>query len=207
MGLPYEKTEFERSVGRVDQFEEEEIMEIVFAGRSNVGKSSLLNKLMNRKSLAKVSSMPGKTATINFYRVTPEVRLVDLPGYGYAKVSHAARKRWDELINGYFSLEREIVLVVLLLDIRHEPSAIDKKMLNFLTKGGYPTLIAFTKCDKLSNNQLEIQKKFFDETVFSEYEIAHIYTSSSTGKGIDELREMIDDVTAIEYEEEIIENL
>lgn len=200
MGLPYEKAEFERSVGRLDQLEEEDIMEIVFAGRSNVGKSSLLNKLLNRKALAKVSSMPGKTATINFYQITPDVRLVDLPGYGYAKVSHAERKRWDELINGYFSLNREIVLVVLLLDVRHAPSADDKKMLNFLAKGGYPTLIVFTKCDKLSKTKLEEQKAFFDEHIFAEYDIAHIYTSSSSGQGIDELRNILNEVTIVEEE-------
>src|SRR5699024_8784442 len=115
---------FELAAGRKDQLPKADVPEIVFSGKSNVGKSSLINKLVNRKALARVSATPGKTATINFYRL-PDCRLVDLPGYGYAKVSKGERDRWASLVEGYFAQKRNVALVIQLVDMRHKPTADD----------------------------------------------------------------------------------
>ena len=146
------KAEFKASYGLSSQLPERDRAEIVFSGRSNVGKSSLINKLCNRKSLARVSSTPGKTATINFYAVD-DCYFVDLPGYGYAKVSKAEKGRWSELIEGYYNQDRDFALVVSLIDIRHEPSALDRNMVQFLMDAELPFAIALTKADKLSKQQ------------------------------------------------------
>ena len=160
--------------------------EIVFSGKSNVGKSSLINKLLNRKNLARVSATPGKTATINFYRLD-QARLVDLPGYGYAKVSLAEKKRWAELVEGYFQQERNLALVVQLVDMRHP-------MIEFLCDGGFPFLVALTKSDKL--NQTERRQRLAAlEEAFSDYEgLRLIPFSSVTGEGVEELREILSSV-------------
>ena len=126
--------------------------EIAFAGRSNVGKSSLLNRLFNRKSLARVSSVPGKTVTVNFYDVDG-VHFVDLPGYGYAKISKAEKKRFGELMEGYFQSGRPIRLVVQLIDMRHAPTADDLQMIDFLQQIGLPFVVVLTKADKLKPTQ------------------------------------------------------
>ena len=122
---------FEAAAGKPDQLPEDSFPEIVFSGRSNVGKSSLINKLLNRKALARVSATPGKTGTINFYRV-PGCRLVDLPGYGYAKVSQNEKLRWAQLVEGYFGAGRRICLVIQIVDMRHKPTADDLHMVDFL---------------------------------------------------------------------------
>lgn len=122
--MNFQKVEFELAAGRKDQLPRGELPEIVFSGKSNVGKSSLINKLVNRKALARVSATPGKTATINFYKL-PECRLVDLPGYGYARVSKSERDRWASLVEGYFAQDRNIALVIQLVDMRHKPTADD----------------------------------------------------------------------------------
>ncbi len=129
--MNYNRSEFQASYGLSSQLPESDRPEFVFSGRSNVGKSSLINRLCNRKNLARVSATPGKTATINFYRVDTAY-FVDLPGYGYAKVSNADRERWDELINSYFEADRSVCLLVQLLDSRHAPSADDLQMLEYL---------------------------------------------------------------------------
>ena len=142
--------------------------EIAFAGRSNVGKSSLLNRLFNRKALARVSSVPGKTATINFYKVD-DARFVDLPGYGYAKVSKSEKIRWAEMLEGYFKTGRNIRLVVQLIDMRHKPSADDLMMIDFLRSTGYPFVIVMTKSDKLNKTQFaERSAAIYDEIPDSE---------------------------------------
>lgn len=167
--------------------------EIVFSGKSNVGKSSLINKLLNRKNLARVSATPGKTATINFYRLD-QARLVDLPGYGYAKVSLAEKKRWAELVEGYFQQERNLALVVQLVDMRHPPTKDDLHMIEFLCDGGFPFLVALTKSDKL--NQTERRQRLAAlEEAFSDYEgLRLIPFSSVTGEGVEELREILSSV-------------
>ena len=144
--MNYNKATFDRAFGISAQLPPADGIEIAFAGRSNVGKSSLLNRLFNRKSLARVSSVPGKTVTVNFYDV-------DLPGYGYAKISKAEKKRFGELMEGYFQSGRPIRLVVQLIDMRHAPTADDLQMIDFLQQTGLPFVVVLTKADKLKPTQ------------------------------------------------------
>lgn len=192
---------FELAAGRSDQLPAGSLPEIVFSGKSNVGKSSLINKLLNRKNLARVSATPGKTATINFYRLD-QARLVDLPGYGYAKVSLAEKKRWAELVEGYFQQDRNLALVVQLVDMRHPPSKDDMHMIEFLCDGGFPFLIALTKSDKLNKTERGQRLAALEET-FADYEgLRLIPFSSVTGEGVEELREILSSV-AEEPDEEL----
>lgn len=150
--MDFSTAEFETSFGVLKQLPESDLPEIVFSGKSNVGKSSLLNKLFQRKSLARVSSVPGKTVTINFFRIG-DIRMVDLPGYGYAKVAKTEKKRWSELMEGYFNSQRNIKLVVQLVDMRHPPSEDDRMMIDYLTQTGYPFIVAMTKSNKLNKTE------------------------------------------------------
>ena len=156
--MKFESAYFELAAGTSQQLPASDMPEIVFAGHSNVGKSSLINKILNRKSLARVSSQPGKTATINFYNLDG-ARLVDLPGYGFARVSASEKKRCAELIEGYFNQERDLRLVVMLIDCRHPASKDDLMMLNYLIDGQFPMKIVLTKVDKLKPTE---RKKRFD---------------------------------------------
>lgn len=183
--------EFECSYGTSIQLPSSTIQEIVFSGRSNVGKSSLINKILNRKSLAKVSATPGKTATINFFRLR-EVRFVDLPGYGYAKVSQAEKKRWAELVEGYFNQNRNISLIIQIIDIRHLPSVNDIDMINYLYNKKLPFIIALTKLDKLNKTQ-RIERLTSIASELSAYDNIKSYPCSSiNGDGIDEIRKLIE---------------
>lgn len=195
------KAEFLASFGVSSQLPAPDRPEIVFSGRSNVGKSSLINKLCSRKSLARVSSTPGKTATINFYTVPP-VYLVDLPGYGYAKVSNNERRRWDELINTYFAQPRQVALLVQLLDSRHAPSADDKQMLEYLSHHKIPFIAALTKCDKLRKSQYEETKQTFAEYLQPYPCKAVCLTSADNGFGIEELRALLENSVRMENTEE-----
>ena len=147
--MNFQTVAFEAAAGRADQLPRSDLPEVVFSGKSNVGKSSLLNKLVNRKAIARVSATPGKTATINFYRLEG-CRLVDLPGYGYAKVSQKEKERWAKLVEGYFAQQRQIALVIQLLDMRHKPTEDDRTMLQFLEESGLPYAVVCTKSDKLN---------------------------------------------------------
>ncbi len=189
-----ESAVFEMSAALSSQLPLSTLPEIVFSGRSNVGKSSLINRLLNRKSLARVSATPGKTATINFYRLDT-MRLVDLPGYGYAKVANDEKQRWAKLIEGYFESNRDLRLVVQLIDIRHTPSADDFRMLDYMTECEIPFIIILTKADKLKktarkNRVTEIKKELAD---FDGVKL--ITFSSETGEGVEGLREILDSVT------------
>ncbi len=159
--MNWNKVDFEAAFGTLDQLFSSDLPEICFSGRSNVGKSSLINKILNRKSIARVSSTPGKTVTINFYKLD-EFRLVDLPGYGYAKVADSERERWAELMEGYFRTNRNIKLCLQLIDMRHPATEFDISMLEFLTHFEIPYAIVLTKCDKLNktefNNRLSSLK-------------------------------------------------
>ncbi len=189
--MNYQKAEFQASYGLSSQLPESDRPEFVFSGRSNVGKSSLINKLCNRKNLARVSATPGKTATINFYRVDGSY-FVDLPGYGYAKVSDAERHRWDDLINSYFEAGRQSVLLVQLLDSRHAPSADDMQMLEYLKYYGMPFIVALTKGDKLKKSQAAAVCEEFD-AICRPYGCQMVLlTSSQNGLGVDQLRELMD---------------
>lgn len=142
---------------RPDQYPPEDLKEIAFAGRSNVGKSSLLNLLTGRKKLAHVSGSPGKTRTINFYRVNDEFRIVDLPGYGYAKVSRSVSEGWGQMMEQYLQTRPNLATVIQLVDIRHEPTALDRAMHEYLVHHGLDGIIAATKADKISRNRRDAQ--------------------------------------------------
>ncbi len=188
--MKFEDAIFEYAVGRFDQLPQSSVPEIVFSGRSNVGKSSLINKLVRRKALARVSATPGKTGTINFYDLK-EAKFVDLPGYGYAKVSFSEKKRWAELIEGYFNSDRNISLVIQIVDMRHKPSKDDMQMIEYLISNGFPFIIVLTKSDKLNKTKRQEQLSDF-ENIFSEYEnMTLLPFSSVTGEGLDDLKEII----------------
>ncbi len=199
--MNFQKVEFELSAGRADQLPRATLPEIVFSGRSNVGKSSLINKLLNRKSLARVSATPGKTATINFFRMD-ECRLVDLPGYGYAKVSKSEKDRWARLVEGYFAAERKIALVVQLVDMRHEPTQDDVDMINFLIDAGLPFVVALTKADKLNRTETEKQTALFEE-LFQEAGVDFVPFSAVKGDGLSELQSILEQAVENQTEREV----
>lgn len=189
--MNYNTAMFEKAFGTPSQLEMDGVIEVVFAGRSNVGKSSLLNRLFNRKSLARVSSEPGKTATINFYRVG-DVRFVDLPGYGFAKKSAGEKRRWADLTDTYFHSGRNIKVVVQLIDMRHPPSEDDIVMLNYLLDMDYLFLVALTKCDKLKptlraarRSELKTELGFIGDRQVVE-------VSAMNGEGIEELKRAVE---------------
>lgn len=188
--MNFHNAKFKAAYGTSKQLPKSTLPEVSFAGRSNVGKSSLLNKLMFRKNLAKVSQKPGKTATINFYDVDG-IDLVDLPGYGYAQVSKSELERWSDLIEGYFNDERYFALVVSLIDIRHDVSALDHDMVDFLLESDLPFAIALTKADKLSKQKANSQKARIAKQLMLPKNTPVIVTSSEKGTGIDELRNLI----------------
>ncbi len=169
--------EFTYSAGLFSQLRPDDRPDVVFSGRSNVGKSSLINKLCNRKSLARVSSKPGKTATINFFD-GGSFNLVDLPGYGYAKVSKVEKLRWAELVEGYFSAGREIALVVQIIDMRHKPSADDMDMIRFLYDSGIPFIVVMTKSDKLNKSEFQTQLDRIS-SVMAEFDNIGLYPFSA----------------------------
>lgn len=190
--MNWNKVEFEAAFGTLEQLTESDLPEICFSGRSNVGKSSLINKILNRKSIARVSSTPGKTVTINFYKLD-EFRLVDLPGYGYAKVADRDRERWAELMEGYFRTNRNIKLCLQLIDMRHPATEFDISMLEFLTHFNIPYAVALTKCDKLNktefNNRLESLKEELGELGQN---ITLIPFSALKGTGAEDIRQTIE---------------
>lgn len=187
--INYQLARFEASYGTVESIPEPTQPEVSVAGRSNIGKSSLLNKLFGRKNLVKVSSTPGKTCNVNFFDVDG-ITFVDLPGYGFARVSKAEKDRWSDLIGGYFELERSFNLVLSLVDIRHEAQKLDRQMIAFLQDAGLPYLVVLTKGDKLSRNKQNAQAALLSKQL----EVPRdqmIITSSETGQGIDELKSRI----------------
>lgn len=197
--LDFPKAEYIASYGLASQLPKTERPEFVFSGRSNVGKSSLINKLCNRKKLARVSSTPGKTATINFYLVG-KANLVDLPGYGYAKTSQSERRRWDELINGYFQKGRQIPLLLQLLDCRHAPSKDDVHMLEYLYHYHIPFVAVLTKADKCKPSQHEGIVNDFREFL-APYQCKDILlTSAEKGIGIAELAQAMENSLTENFE-------
>lgn len=182
--------EFKGAYGTSAQIPTSKLPEVSFVGRSNVGKSSLINKLLNRKQLARVSQMPGKTSTINFFG-NDAIDLVDLPGYGYAKVAKSELGRWSEMINGYFDQYRFYALVVSLIDIRHPASKLDEQMIEFLKACELPFVIALTKADKVSKNQANKQIAALRKQLDLGPEVEMILTSSEKGTGMDALRKTI----------------
>lgn len=191
MPLRYETAKFEASYGAVRQLPPPTRPEVAFVGRSNVGKSSLINALLHRKNLAKTSGQPGKTANINFFDVDG-VEFVDLPGYGYAKVSKAERQRWANLIDSYFRADRSHNLVISLVDIRHEAQQLDLDMISYLTANRLPFVVALTKADKLSKTKQESQHKLLASQLGLDT-MALVPTSAKTGQGMRELKRFIED--------------
>lgn len=167
--------------------------EIAFAGKSNVGKSSLINALMNRKSYARISATPGKTQTINFYNINEELYLVDLPGYGYAKVSEQEKARWGQLIERYLHGSRQLRAVFLLIDIRHEPSANDKMMYKWIVERGFNPIIIATKLDKIKRSQVARQLKIVKEGLDLVPGTTMIPFSAATKQGRDEIWKLVEE--------------
>jgi len=169
--------------------------EVAFAGKSNVGKSSLINGLMNRKSLARTSGQPGKTQTINFYKVNREMYLVDLPGYGYARVSQSEKEKWGKMIERYLHTSGNLKAVFLLIDIRHAPSANDCQMYEWILHNGFRPIIIATKLDKLKRSQVQKNLKILREGLRLEKDVTVIPFSAETKQGREEIWELIDRFT------------
>ncbi len=181
------KSEFITSAVKKSQYPIDGRVEIAFVGRSNVGKSSIINALTNRRKLAKVSQTPGKTRLINFFLINDDFYLVDLPGYGYAKVSKKEKESWGKTIETYLNGREELKRVVLLVDSRHKPTADDILMFNWIKHYGYEAIIVATKSDKLSNNEIPKSRKLIKETLKLTEDDEFYFFSSLNKKGRDEL--------------------
>lgn len=190
--LNFDDVNFEKSVGNLRQLPSDGLPEIVFSGKSNVGKSSLINKILNRKSLARVSTKPGKTVNLNLYNLK-KIRFVDLPGYGYAKVSFSEKKRWSDLVEGYFDSSKNISLVVQIIDMRHSPSVLDFQMMDYLYDKKFPFVIVASKVDKLNKTQRSEREKALIEELCRYVNVPVIIFSSVTGEGIEKIKNMISD--------------
>ena len=176
--------------------------EIAFAGKSNVGKSSLINALMNRKSLARTSSQPGKTQTINFYNINDLLYFVDLPGYGYAKVSESVKEKWGKMVEKYFKMSKQLKMVFLLVDIRHAPSENDRIMYDWIVYHGYQPVIIATKLDKIKRSQKDKQIKNIKESLKVQPGTIIIPFSSETKQGREETWEIIEQACNLEAPED-----
>ncbi len=188
--------------GITSKLPENDRPEIAFAGKSNVGKSSLINALMNRKSLARTSAQPGKTQTINFYNVNDAMYLVDLPGYGYAKVSREAKEQWGKLIERYLNQSQMLKAVFLLIDIRHDPSNNDKMMYDWIVQNGYHPIIIATKLDKLKRSQIQKHVKMIKQGLDLLPGTLVIPFSATTKQGREEIWGLMDQILERDTSEE-----
>ena len=179
-------------IGITSTVPETELPEVAFAGKSNVGKSSLINALMNRKSYARISSQPGKTQTINYYNINDAMYLVDLPGYGYANVSQSVKEKWGKMVERYLKKSTQLNQVFLLIDIRHDPSANDKRMYDWIVANGYRPVIIATKLDKLKRSQIDKHVKAVKTGLGLQPEDTIIAVSSETKQNIDKLWQIVD---------------
>ncbi|MBP5305745.1 MAG: YihA family ribosome biogenesis GTP-binding protein [Lachnospiraceae bacterium] len=194
--------ELETVIGITSKIPENALPEVAFAGKSNVGKSSLINALVNRKSLARTSSQPGKTQTINFYNVNKELYITDLPGYGYAKVSEETKAKWGKMIEKYLRQSKVLKAVFLLIDIRHEPGANDRQMYEWILDKGYKPVIIATKLDKINRSQKDKQLKLIKESIKAEKGPVIIPFSAETKQGVDEVWELINSLIHSEQEDQ-----
>ncbi len=199
------KVDLETVCGVTSVLPENVLPEVAFAGKSNVGKSSLINGLLNRKSLARTSSQPGKTQTINFYRVNDELYFVDLPGYGYAKVSEAAKASWGKMVERYLHTSRQLKIVFLLVDIRHEASANDRQMYQWILDQGFHPVIIATKLDKLKRSQVAKQLKILKQSMELEKGTVVIPFSAVTKQGRDEIWQLMEEKVLEWPSEETVE--
>ncbi len=200
--MKIKNVELEIVCGITSKLPETDKVEVAFAGKSNVGKSSLINALMNRKALARTSATPGKTQTINFYNVNDAMYLVDLPGYGYAKVSEQEKIKWGQLIERYLNTSKQLKAVFLLIDIRHEPSANDKMMYEWIVSQGYHPIIIATKLDKLKRSQVAKHVKMIKEGLKLLPGTTVIPFSAETKQGREEIWELMDSYLQEETEVE-----
>ena len=194
--------ELETVCGITSTLPENTLPEIAFAGKSNVGKSSLINGLMNRKSFARTSATPGKTQTINFYNINQELYLVDLPGYGYAKVSEQEKKKWGQMIERYLHQSKQLRAVFLLIDIRQAPSANDKMMYDWILSQGYHPIIIATKLDKLKRSQVQKQIKVVRQGLGLSKDSILIPFSAVTKQGRDEIWDLAEEICGLKESEE-----
>ncbi len=192
--------ELETVCGVTSTLPDNRLPEVAFAGKSNVGKSSLINALMMRKSLARTSAQPGKTQTINFYNINKEIYLVDLPGYGYAKASEKEREAWGQMIERYLNTSDKLRAVFLLVDIRHAPSANDKQMFEWMAYVGYDPIVIATKLDKIKRSQIDKQLGIIRQGLGADKETIIVPFSAETKQGRDIIWDFMDQV--IENEEE-----
>ena len=188
--------ELETVCGVTSKLPDNTLPEVAFAGKSNVGKSSLINAIINRKSLARTSSQPGKTQTINFYNLNKEMYLVDLPGYGYAKVSNEEKAKWGKMIERYLRTSKVLKQVFLLIDIRHEPSKNDKLMYDWIVSNGYDPVIICTKADKISRGAVPKNLKIIKDTLKVKKDTIIIPFSAETKQGRDEIYDIMDGILA-----------
>ena len=186
------KVELETVCGVTSKLPENTLPEFAFAGKSNVGKSSLINALMNRKSFARTSAQPGKTQTINFYNINEALYFVDLPGYGYAKVSQELKAKWGKMIEGYLKKSKQLRCIFLLVDIRHEPSENDKNMYDWIVYHGFEPVIIATKLDKINRSQVQKHLKMLRTGLGLKKETILIPFSSETKQGKEEVWNIID---------------
>lgn len=192
--------ELETVCGVTSTLPDNQLPEVAFAGKSNVGKSSLINALMMRKSLARTSAQPGKTQTINFYNINKEIYLVDLPGYGYARASEKEKEAWGRMIENYLNTSEKLRAVFLLVDIRHKPSANDKQMFDWMKYVGYDPIVIATKLDKIKRSQKDKQIKLIREGLEADKDTIIVPFSAETKQGRDIIWDFMDQV--IENEEE-----
>ena len=185
--------ELETVCGITSKLPDNDLPEIAFAGKSNVGKSSLINGLLNRKSLARTSSQPGKTQTINYYNINHDLYFVDLPGYGYAQVSVEIRAKWGKMVERYLHTSKQLRLVFLLIDIRHEPSENDCIMYDWIVKNGYEPVIIATKLDKIKRSQIQKNLKIIRQKIQPVEGTIIIPFSAQTKQGKEEILQLIED--------------
>lgn len=200
------KAELETVCGITSKLPENTRPEVAFAGKSNVGKSSLINGLVNRKALARTSSQPGKTQTINFYNVNDAIYFVDLPGYGYAQANENVKAQWGKMIEDYLHRSKQLKEVFLLIDIRHAPSENDRIMYSWIKRNGYNPIIIATKLDKINRSQIQKQLKLIKTTLEADKNTVIIPFSSVTKQGRDEIYEILDQLiedAAVPSEENI----
>ena len=197
--MKVKKAEIVAVTARADQYPPDDMPEVAFAGRSNVGKYSLLNLLTGRKKLAKISGTPGKTRTINFYEINDEFRIVDLPGYGYAKVSKSESDKWGAMMDEYMQTREGLLRVIQLVDIRHEPTALDKQMYDYLKYYELSGTIVATKADKISRNQLQKNISVIRKGLDADKSDVIIPVSALAKSGDEELLDEIDKIITGQY--------
>lgn len=191
MAINFQQAEFIRSATAPKDFPRDGLPQVAFAGRSNVGKSSVINRLLGRKNFARVGAAPGKTVHINYFLIDKTFYLVDLPGYGYAKVSREEKRRWGSLIEGYLQADRDLRLVLQLIDMRHPPTADDRLMIDFLTEAEIPFVLVLTKSDKLNQSQRRERLVALEEELADYTGLTMVPFSAEKGENADELREIL----------------